>query len=77
LSAYLFGWFLPRYLDQEAVAIVEGAVEEVQTLLKEPWDYIFYTGNGKVIVSFPTPTYPLRQDEVLTCLDLDRWVGRS
>jgi len=39
---------IPRYLDQEAVAVVEGAVEETQTLLKEAWDYIFYTGNGKV-----------------------------
>jgi aldehyde dehydrogenase (NAD+) len=30
------------------VVVVEGAVNETQALLKETWDYIFYTGNGKV-----------------------------
>jgi aldehyde dehydrogenase (NAD+) len=39
---------IPRYLDQDAVVVVEGAVEETQALLREAWDYIFYTGNGKV-----------------------------
>jgi aldehyde dehydrogenase (NAD+) len=42
------GELLPRYLDHDAVVVVEGAVEETQALLREAWDYIFYTGNGKV-----------------------------
>jgi len=39
---------VPQYLDTEAVAIVEGAVPETQALLEERFDYIFYTGNGRV-----------------------------
>ncbi|MER6677440.1 aldehyde dehydrogenase family protein [Streptomyces sp. NPDC000983] len=37
---------LPRHL--EAVAVVEGAVEETTTLLAQRFDHIFYTGNGTV-----------------------------
>jgi aldehyde dehydrogenase (NAD+) len=39
---------VPQYLDTEAVTIVEGAVPETQALLEERFDYIFYTGNGRV-----------------------------
>ena len=39
---------LPRYLDGEAVAVVEGGVAESTTLLEERFDHIFYTGNGAV-----------------------------
>ncbi|MFJ6516270.1 aldehyde dehydrogenase family protein [Streptomyces sp. NPDC091406] len=39
---------LPRYLDPEAVAVVEGAVEETTALLEQRFDHIFYTGNGTV-----------------------------
>ncbi|MEP6623965.1 MAG: aldehyde dehydrogenase family protein [Acidimicrobiia bacterium] len=39
---------LPQYLDPDAFAIVEGGVEETTALLDEPWDHIFYTGNGTV-----------------------------
>lgn len=39
---------LPRYLDTEAVAVVEGAVPETTALLAERFDHIFYTGNGTV-----------------------------
>lgn len=39
---------LPKYLDTDAVAVVEGAVPETQALLAERFDYVFYTGNGKV-----------------------------
>ncbi|WP_393100237.1 aldehyde dehydrogenase family protein [Streptomyces sp. LN325] len=39
---------LPRYLDTDAVAVVEGAVEETTALLAERFDHIFYTGNGTV-----------------------------
>jgi aldehyde dehydrogenase (NAD+) len=39
---------VPEYLDPESIAIVEGGVGETQALLAEPFDYIFYTGNGRV-----------------------------
>ena len=39
---------IPRYLDQQAVAVVEGAVEETTALLEQRFDHIFYTGNGQV-----------------------------
>lgn len=37
-----------EYLDPEAIRVVEGGVDETTELLREPWDTIFYTGNGKV-----------------------------
>nr|WP_245984786.1 aldehyde dehydrogenase family protein [Streptomyces tateyamensis] len=39
---------LPRYLDREAVAVVEGGVPETTALLEQRFDHIFYTGNGMV-----------------------------
>ncbi|GHF71051.1 aldehyde dehydrogenase [Kitasatospora xanthocidica] len=39
---------LPRYLGEEAVAVVEGAVPETTALLEQRFDHIFYTGNGAV-----------------------------
>ncbi|MFE1773601.1 aldehyde dehydrogenase family protein [Streptomyces sp. NPDC059008] len=39
---------LPRYLDAEAVTVVEGAVPETTALLAQRFDHIFYTGNGAV-----------------------------
>jgi aldehyde dehydrogenase (NAD+) len=39
---------IPEYLDNEAVAVVEGGVPETTQLLAERWDHIFYTGNGAV-----------------------------
>ena len=39
---------IPHYLDDRAVAVVEGAVEETTALLDQPFDHIFYTGNGTV-----------------------------
>ncbi|MFI9061892.1 aldehyde dehydrogenase family protein [Streptomyces sp. NPDC053429] len=39
---------LPRYLNREAVAVVEGAVAETTELLAQRFDHIFYTGNGRV-----------------------------
>jgi aldehyde dehydrogenase (NAD+) len=44
---------VPLYLDQSAIAIVEGGVDETQTLLAEQFDYIFFTGStrvGKVVM---------------------------
>jgi acyl-CoA reductase-like NAD-dependent aldehyde dehydrogenase len=52
--AKLVGELIPRYLDQDAYVVVQGAVEETTELLKHQWDHIFYTGNGavgKVIMS--------------------------
>ena len=37
-----------KYLDPDAVAIVEGAAEETQALLVERFDHIFYTGGPNV-----------------------------
>ncbi len=39
---------IPRYLDPEAVTVVEGGVEETTELLTLPFDHILYTGNGRV-----------------------------
>lgn len=39
---------VPKYLDQRAVAVVQGGVDETTALLAEPFDHIFYTGSGKV-----------------------------
>ena len=39
---------VPRYLDPEAVALVEGAVPETEALLAERFDHVFYTGGGRV-----------------------------
>lgn len=39
---------LLNYLDSRVVQVVNGGVEETTTLLAEPWDHIFYTGNGTV-----------------------------
>ena len=37
-----------QYLDTDAIAFVEGGVEETTALLEERFDYILYTGNGSV-----------------------------
>jgi len=39
---------LPRYLDKECFHVVEGAVQETVELLKEKFDYIFFTGSGAI-----------------------------
>lgn len=36
------------YLDPRAFAVVQGAVPETTELLKQSFDHIFYTGNGRV-----------------------------
>ncbi|TXS44293.1 aldehyde dehydrogenase family protein [Streptomyces sp. t39] len=45
-TSALLADLLPRHL--EAVAVVEGAVEETTELLAQRFDHIFYTGNGAV-----------------------------
>lgn len=37
-----------EYLDQDAIAVVEGGVPETQALLAERFDHILYTGNSRV-----------------------------
>ena len=39
---------VPRYLDRDAIQIVEGGVAETTQLLECAFDHIFYTGNGAV-----------------------------
>jgi aldehyde dehydrogenase (NAD+) len=39
---------LPRYVDPDAVAVVEGGVDETTALLAERWDHIFFTGSTAV-----------------------------
>ena len=39
---------IPRYLDPQAVTLVEGGVAETTELLAQRFDHIFYTGNGTV-----------------------------
>jgi len=39
---------LPRYLDTDAFAIVEGGIPETTELLEQPFDHILYTGNERV-----------------------------
>ncbi|MBR8743100.1 aldehyde dehydrogenase family protein [Nocardiopsis sp. MG754419] len=39
---------VPRFLDTEAVAVVEGGVAESTTLLEQRFDHILYTGNAAV-----------------------------
>ncbi|KAF9446190.1 aldehyde dehydrogenase [Macrolepiota fuliginosa MF-IS2] len=44
----LLAKILPKYLDNNAYRVVEGAVPEVTRLLELQWDHIFYTGNGRI-----------------------------
>jgi len=46
-SAALARW-IPEYLDPDAVAVVEGAIDETTALLAQRWDHVFYTGSGQV-----------------------------
>jgi aldehyde dehydrogenase (NAD+) len=46
-SAALAEW-VPRYLDPDCIAIIEGGIEASQALLRERFDHIFYTGGGTV-----------------------------
>lgn len=39
---------VPRYLDPEAVVVVEGAVDTATELLAKPFDHVFFTGSTTV-----------------------------
>jgi aldehyde dehydrogenase (NAD+) len=47
-TAHALADLMPRYLDPECIAVVEGGPAETTALLDERWDHIFYTGNGTV-----------------------------
>ncbi len=47
-TSALLAKLIPKYLDSEAIAIVEGAIPETTQLLAQKFDHIFYTGNGTV-----------------------------
>lgn len=47
-TSHALARLIPRYLDADAIAVVEGGVPETTALLDERWDHIFYTGNGTV-----------------------------
>lgn len=45
---------LPRYVDPEAIAVVEGAVDVATELLEQRWDHIFFTGGtgvGRIVMA--------------------------
>ena len=51
-TAALLEDLIPVYLDRSCVVVVNGGVQETTELLKEKFDYIFYTGStpvGKII----------------------------
>lgn len=39
---------IPRYVDPEAIAVVEGGVDIATALLEQRWDHIFFTGGTDV-----------------------------
>ncbi|WP_042424264.1 aldehyde dehydrogenase family protein [Streptacidiphilus anmyonensis] len=39
---------VPRHLDPQAFAVVQGAIPETTALLEQHWDFIFFTGSPKV-----------------------------
>lgn len=50
LSPACAKWFtemIPKYLDPKAVAVIEAGPEKTSELLKEPFDFIFFTGSTK------------------------------
>ncbi|MGB0515275.1 MAG: aldehyde dehydrogenase family protein, partial [Wenzhouxiangellaceae bacterium] len=47
-ASSLMAELIPKYLDNDAFAVVQGAVPETTALLKLRWDHIFYTGGAAV-----------------------------
>jgi len=47
-SSSLLASLLPRYTDPRAIRVVQGGIPETSALLKEKWDYIFFTGSDVV-----------------------------
>ncbi|XP_048727935.2 aldehyde dehydrogenase, dimeric NADP-preferring-like isoform X2 [Ostrea edulis] len=52
-TAQLLEELIPKYLDNDCVKVVNGGIPETTALLKERFEYIFYTGNttvGKIVM---------------------------
>ncbi len=47
-TAKLLSELLPKYLDPECYAVVNGGIPETTALLDQRFEHIFYTGNGTV-----------------------------
>jgi len=47
-ASALLAELVPRYLDRDCFAVVEGAVPETTALLAQRWDHLFYTGGAAV-----------------------------
>ncbi|KAB7791124.1 aldehyde dehydrogenase family protein [Bifidobacterium leontopitheci] len=47
-TSALIASLVPRYLDPDAVAVVQGGATETGMLLDLPFDHLFYTGGGRV-----------------------------
>lgn len=47
-TSSLMAKLIPDTIDARAIAVIEGGVDETTALLKERFDHIFYTGNGRV-----------------------------
>ena len=47
-TSALIAELIPAYLDRDAVAVIEGGVEETTNILQHKFDHILYTGNGQV-----------------------------
>ncbi|KAL1412475.1 Hexadecenal dehydrogenase [Vanrija albida] len=47
-SGALMEELIPRYLDPEAYAVVNGGVDQTTVLLQKQWGHIMYTGSGVV-----------------------------
>ena len=47
-TSALFARWLPRYLDESCIRVIEGGVPETTKILEQRFDHIFYTGNGVV-----------------------------
>jgi aldehyde dehydrogenase (NAD+) len=44
----LLAELIPKYLDNQAISVIEGGISETTELLTLPFDHIMYTGNGQV-----------------------------
>lgn len=52
-TSSLVAKLIPQYLDNQAIAVVEGGVEETTEVLKQRFDHILYTGGeavGKIVM---------------------------
>ena len=52
-SAELLQKLWPKYFDQSQIALVNGGIPETTEILKQRFDYVFYTGNttvGKLVM---------------------------